>query len=188
MSKLLELYLPLLETYSEQVKNLEDFKSEKEKEHKTKISWVPHSFINSRIFTPDEYLNNLYHGGSGFEEKNNILPLLLPFMAAYEKTSDKEKEEFEESKPKNNYQSNLEEVWKGKGSMVNFFQGQHRELVTKESYIRLPKPPSRSNATRQLAKYEEEQKEYYKKAESIERCKREILGRLDFYKSLLSSN
>ena len=107
-------------------------------------------------------------------------------MAAYEKSSEKEKEEFEESQPKSIFQSYLDEIWKKKGSMVNFLQGQHRELVTQESFNRLPKPPSRSNATRQLAKYEEEQKEYYKKAESIEKCKREIMERLDFYQKLLS--
>lgn len=179
MESILKLYQTLLEVYTEQVKGLESRMKEAQKEHH--IAWVPHAVLNSRMFTYDEYLTNVYHDGFCYEEKNHVMPHLINFLAAYEKCSDPDNATFENLKPKSEYQQYLDELYLGKGAFSDFLQSQLKELQTKASEIRYPSRPQRTNATRQLAKYREDLNEYEEKIESINRCKQEVNERIKLF-------
>jgi len=183
METITQLYQTLLEAYTEQVKGLENKKKETQKQHH--IEWIPHVVLNSRMFTYDEYLTNVYHGGFCYEEKNNVMPHLVNFLAVYEKSSDEEKTTFENLKPKNEYQQYLDELYIGKGAFIAFLESQLKELQNKESNCRYPSRPQRSNATRQLAKYREDKEKYDEDIESINRCRKEINERIELFNELL---
>jgi hypothetical protein len=184
MATIFELYKTLLETYTEQVKGLEAAKKEAEKNH---AAWIPHKVLNSRMFTYDEYLNNASYGGWCYAEKNRIMPHLLNFIAAYEKCSFEEKETFEKLKPKNEYQQYLDELYIGKGEFIPFLESQLKDLLHIERTYQIPHKPQRSNATRQLVKYQKELKEYEERIASINRCREEVYERIKYFKALLKN-
>ncbi len=187
METTLKLYQTLLEAYTEQVKGLEDRKKKAEAEVGHRIDWLPPAVLNSRMFTYDEYLTNIYHGGFCYEEKNHVMPHLVNFLAAYEKCSDADKESFQNSKPKNEYQKHLDELYLGKGRFSEFLQSQLKELRKSEDNYRAPYPPQQRNATRQLAKYQEEKREYEEKIASLNRCREEVNERINLYNELMKS-
>jgi len=146
---------------------------------------VPHKVLNSRMFIYDEYLKNIYHGGFCYKEKNFIMPHLVNFLAAYEKCSEDVKMKFENLKTKNEYQQHLDELYFGQGNFSAFLQSQLSELQGKENRCRIPNPPLRGNATRQLAKYNKDKKEYDDEIASINRCRMEVNDRIKLYNELL---
>lgn len=186
MEKLLILYQTLLATYTEQVIGLENRKKEAQKEHHAE--WVPPMVLNSRMFTYDEYLTNVYYSGFCYKEKNRVMPDLVNFLAAFEKCSDDEKKAFEKLKPKNEYQQHLDELYSDKRSFMTFLESQLKELQVKESSYKDPCPPRRSNATRQMSKYRQEKKMYEEKIDSINRCRKEVNDRIELFRELLKTD
>ncbi len=186
METILKLYQTLLEAYTDQVKGFEERKKKTESEEGHRIEWVPHLILNSRMFTYDEYLTNIYHGGLCYNEKNCVMPHLVNFLAAYENCSDEEKAAFDNVKPKNEYQQYLDELYIGKEKFSEFLQSQLKELRDKEYNYKPPSRPQRSNATRQLAKYREEMQEYEEKIASINRCREEVNKRIKLLTELLN--
>lgn len=175
----------LLDVYTEQVKGLEEEKKKLAVKHS--IDWIPHMVLNSRMFTYDEHLTNIHHGGLCFNEKNRIMPHLVNFLAAFEKCSDEEKTSFENLKTKNEYQQHLDELYVGKGKFLEFLQAQLKELREREYRCRIPSRPQRSNATRQQAKYREDMKAYEEEIASINRCRDEVNKRIQLYNELIKS-
>jgi hypothetical protein len=187
METTLNLYQRLLEVYTEKVKGLEEKKKILEAEIGHQIGWIPHMVLNSRMFTYDEYLTNIHHGGFCFEEKNHVMPHLINFLAAYEKSSEEDRGIFENLKPKSEYQKYLDTLYLTKGDFSEFLQFQLKELQDKENSYRPPFRPQRRNATRQLAKYREDMNEYEEKIDSINRCRQEVTERINLYNHLLNS-
>lgn len=176
MEELLRLYTELLKVYTEQVQKLEALKVEQSKEHR--IEWVPQLALNSRLFTYDEYLQNPFHGGFCYEEKNLIIPHLVNFIANYDYSSDDVKEEFEQRKPKNDYQRYLDDILFKKMLFIDFLKSQLRELQELQYTYKIPNQPSRKNAIRQIAKYKSDREEYFEKIDSLNRCRTEVNERL----------
>lgn len=182
MNNLLTLYTELLKVYTEQVQKLEALKTEHSIEHR--IEWMPHLVLNDRMFTYDEYLQNPYHGGFCFAEKNQVMPHLVSFIAAYESTNEEDKNEFLKLKPKSQYQEYLDDLLKNKSPFLEMLQSQLRGLQEIQYRYDIPSPPRRSNATRQLAKYEVDRKEYFEKVGSLDRCRNEVNDRIKLFKEL----
>jgi len=176
MDELLKSYTELLRVYTEQVQKLEALKAEHSKEHR--IEWIPQMALNSRIFTYDEYLQNPFHGGFCYKEKNLIMPHLVKFIANYDYSSDEVKEEFEKQKPKNDYQRYLDEVLFKKILFIDFLKSQLRELQELQYTHKIPSQPTRKNATRQIAKYKTDRDEYFEKIDSLNRCRAEVNERI----------
>lgn len=176
MDELLKLYIEPLKVYTEQVQKLEALKVEYSKEHR--IEWIPQVALNSRIFTYDEYLQNPFHKGFCFEEKNLIIPHLVKFIATYDYSSDEVKTEFEKQKPENEFQGYLDDVLFQKQPFLDFLKSQLRELRELEYTYKIPSQPSRKNATRQIAKYKIDREEYLKKRETLNRCRDEVNERI----------
>ena len=181
VEKTLDLYKSLLDVYTTQVKGLEEQKKEANKKHR--LDYIRHSVLNSRIFTYDEYLTNQFHGGWCYEEKNLIMPHLVPFIAQFEKLSQEEIAAFEANKPKNDYQDALDYLYKNKGSFSALLKNQLKELSQKESDLRIPRRPQRRNATRQMSDYMEETEEYEEKLASLRRCRKEVEDRIELFNS-----
>ncbi|MBF4465950.1 hypothetical protein [Flavobacterium sp. LC2016-12] len=176
MDELLKLYTELLRVYTEQVQKLEALKTERSKEHR--MEWVPQMALNSRIFTYDEYLQNSFHGGFCYEEKNLIMPHLVKFIANYDYSSDEVKKEFENQKPKNDYQRHLDDVLYKNILFIDFLKYQLRELQELQYTFKIPSQPSRKNATRQFAKYKTDRDEYFEKINGLNRCRDEVNERI----------
>jgi hypothetical protein len=176
MNDLLNLYTVLLTVYTEQVQKLEKIKDEHTEKHR--IQWIPHAFLNSRIFTYDEYLQNPFYGGICFEEKNLIMPHLVRFIVTYENSSEESKNEFEKQKPVSEYQKYLHELIPKNTLFIDFLKGQLHQLQELEYRCKIPSPPKRSNATRQLAKYKVDRAEYHEKVDSLNRCRNEVKERI----------
>lgn len=183
MNNLFKLYSDLLNIYTEQVKKLELLKSEAEKTKRVEL--VPHMALNHRMFTYDEYLQNPSYGGFCYIEKNIIMPYLVPFFVAFDNSSEEIKIEFEQLKPKNQYQKYLDELLgKIKIPFIEFLKLQLHELQEIQYRYDIPSRPTRSNATRQQAEYEKNRKKYFEKVESLNRCREEINERIKLVNEL----
>lgn len=183
---ILEKYVELLDVYSQQVKSLEDRKKEVDKKQPNS-GGVPYMMLNSRIFIQDEYLTNPFHRGFCYEEKNRIMPHLVSFLATYEKCTAEDRAEFENLKPKGQYQQYLDELIKGKEPFLEFLESQLKDLNAKENRVQVPFPPRRRNATRQLADYREAKRKYEEEMASIKRCREEVIDRKELFKKLLEN-
>lgn len=139
------------------------------------------------MFTYDEHLTNIICEGYCFEEKNLVMPHLVNFLAAYEKRSEEEKAEFEEIKPKREYQQQMDQLYVKKGKFRDFHQSQLHELMESENNCRVPHRPQQSNATRKLATYEKVKIECLENIASINRCRDEVNKRIKLYSELLKS-
>jgi len=176
MNILLTLYTELHKVYTEQVQKIEAIKTEYSKEHR--IEWVPHLVLNGRMFTYDEYLQNPFYGGFCLEEKIIIMPHLVHFIAAFESSTEEVKRDFQLLKPNNEYQEYLDDLLKNKLPFLEMLKSQLRNLQEIQYRYDIPSLPKRSNATRQLAKYKLDRKEYFEKVESLDRCRNEVNDRI----------
>ncbi|MWB92816.1 hypothetical protein GON26_00405 [Flavobacterium sp. GA093] len=181
MSKLLDSYIELLKIYTEEVTKLELLKDQENDKHSR---WNPAITLNRSMFTYDEYLNNDLHRGYYFKEKNLIMPFLLKFIAIFENSSEEEKLDFENLKTKNKYQENLDDLVSNKVPLLDFLKFQLKELQELKYTYTIPFPPKRKNATLQQAKYEKDIKEYWVKANSLERCREEVNARIKNFEEL----
>lgn len=181
MNDLLDTYNNLLQIYTEQVQKFEKIKNEDLNKHL--IQWIPFSLLNSRIFVYDEYLQNPYYGGVGYEEKKKIMPNLVRFIVTYENSSEETVKKFEKQKTTNEYQNHLDEIIP-KIPFLDYLKGLLRELQEQQYQYSIPFPPKRSNATRQLAKYKEDMVKYQDKIASLNRCRDEINERIKFVEEI----
>ena len=181
--KLLKLYNDLLDKYTEQIVKLKKLRSEYSNEHN--VSWVPFTVLNSRMFMFDEHLKNIHHSGFCYEEKNLIMPYLVNFMATYESASDKENAEFIKLKPKNNYQESIDNIIKKASPFLQFHKSLLNDLEDLKYSYTIPIAPKQRNATRQLAKYKKDRKEYFENIEILNKCKKEVNDRIEIFKKLI---
>jgi len=183
MSKLLDSYIELLEIYTEEVIKLESLR---DKEADQYPRWNPAMTLNDRMFTYDEYLNNNSHRGYCYKEKNVIIPFLLKFIAVFENSSEATKLDFENLKPKNQYQEYLDDLFSKKTPFLDFLKSQLNELQDSKNKNITPFPPIRKNATQQQLKYEKYRKEYREEIESLDRCRKEVIARIKTFEELKS--
>ncbi|WPQ63806.1 hypothetical protein SIO70_02900 [Chitinophaga sancti] len=181
VDELLNHYKKLLEVYSDCVIGMEKILV-KVKQEQPDIRSVSYKVLNSRMFTEDEYLTNNTYLGYCFKEKSAIMPYLIPFVAAYEKSTDEEKQEFQNRKPTGPYQGYLDELWIEKIPLLNFLEKQLLNQEYRKNRLIIPFPPKRKTATKQLEKYREDKKTYEEEKDSIERCRNEINERISLFK------
>jgi hypothetical protein len=179
-------YNELLNNYTEQIVGLENLKAEHSKEHH--IAWDPFGVLNSRMFTYDEYLQNVFHGSFCYKEKNVVMPYLVQFMAEFESSSEKDKAEFLELKQKNKYQESLDGVIEKASPFLDFHKSLLKELDNLKYTYKIPFPPKRKNATRQLAQYNGDRKDYFEKIESLDSCRTEVNNRIEKFKKIVADN
>ncbi len=182
MDNLSNLYSELLKVYTEQVEKLEKIKAEASEKHH--IGWIPHMALNTRMFTYDEYLQNIHHGGFCFEEKNKIMPHLVRFIATYECSSEEAIKNFEQEKEQNNYQKQLDSIVFDKIPIIDFSKSQLRGLRDVKDTYDIPYPPKRRNATRQMAKYKTDRKKYFEKIDILNRCREEVEARIELIEKI----
>lgn len=178
----METYNKLFEKYQDEVQKLEELYKN------ASTQAVPHLVMNNRILGYSEHLNR--HSRWCVTIKAELMPLIIEHIAENNSKNEEAIIEFKQFKGANKYMIYLDALLEGFIPFEEYCSKQIKYAKDCENRLKIPYRPTKSNATRQLSEYYENQRKYEEELESIanirEEAERFLLDytqRLQFYKN-----